>query len=44
MDWRLNYRSKDELRDLFPEEIRATVQISTDPHANVAYAVANRDA
>jgi len=42
MDWRLNYRSKDELRDLFPEEIRAAVQIATDPHSNVAYAVASR--
>jgi SAM-dependent methyltransferase len=42
MDWRLNYRSKSELRDLFPEGIRADVEITTDPHANVAYAVATR--
>ena len=42
MDWRLNYRSADELRNLFPEEIRPGVHISTDPHSNVAYAVATR--
>ncbi len=43
MDWRLKYRSVEELRNLFPEDIRARVQLSTDPHDNVAYAVVTRD-
>jgi len=44
MDWHLNYRSAGELRNLFPEKLRALVQISTDPHENVAYAVLTRTA
>jgi extracellular factor (EF) 3-hydroxypalmitic acid methyl ester biosynthesis protein len=44
MDWRLNYRSEYDLRSLFPERLHSSVKISTDPHENVAYAVATRTA
>jgi extracellular factor (EF) 3-hydroxypalmitic acid methyl ester biosynthesis protein len=42
MDWRLNYRTVEELRFLFPESIRPHITISTDPHQNVAYALVTR--
>jgi extracellular factor (EF) 3-hydroxypalmitic acid methyl ester biosynthesis protein len=38
MDWHLKYRSPHALRDLFAEELREHVALSTDPHENVAYA------
>lgn len=41
-DWRLIYRTEDELRALFPEALRASVQITVDPHSNVAYAVCTK--
>ena len=44
MDWRLKYRSPDELRELFPEALRNFVQTTTDPHGNVVYAVLARPA
>ena len=44
MDWRLNYRSEAELRNLFPEDLRPLVKITTDPHENVAYAAVKRAA
>ena len=42
MDWRLLYRGADELRALFPAEVRGNVQTSIDPHGNGAYAVVAR--
>jgi len=42
MDWHLKYRSVDELRNLFPEKLRADVSITKDPHENVAYADLSR--
>jgi hypothetical protein len=39
MDWRLLYRSSEELRCVFPERCRAEVRITSDPHENVAYAL-----
>jgi extracellular factor (EF) 3-hydroxypalmitic acid methyl ester biosynthesis protein len=38
MDWRLNYRSEAELKNLVPENLRPLVKFTTDPHENVAYA------
>jgi hypothetical protein len=34
--------SVERLRKLFPEQLQTTVQIPTDPHGNVAYAVVTR--
>jgi hypothetical protein len=39
MDWRLIYRTEQELIDLFPEAMRKGVTVTVDPHANVAYAL-----
>ena len=44
MDWRLIYRSPDELLALFPEHVRTQAKLSTDPHQNVAYAIVERQA
>ena len=38
MDWRLNFRTEQELIDLFPEELHPQISITVDPHGNVAYA------
>jgi len=38
MDWRLIYRTEQELIDLFPEELHPQISITVDPHGNVAYA------
>ena len=42
MDWRLEYRTAEELRHLFPEDARERAQVSIDPHGNVVYAVVTR--
>jgi hypothetical protein len=34
--------SVERLRKLFPEQLQTRVQISTDPHGNVAYTVVTR--
>jgi len=44
MDWHLKYRTTQELRSLFPAELRADVTIARDPHENVAYADVTRKA
>jgi extracellular factor (EF) 3-hydroxypalmitic acid methyl ester biosynthesis protein len=38
MDWRLIYRTEQELLQLFPSAAAAATRTFVDPHANVAYA------
>ena len=43
MDWKLIYRTEEELVALFPSHIQNKVTSFLDPHSNVAYALYRKD-